>query len=117
MIHGTSNSYNNYKCRCDPCTSAWADYLRGRAETAKYRKSHRNKLKLAVDKLKSIPCVDCNTIFPPECMDFDHINGDKEFGISEAVGCMYSWKRILKEIEKCEIVCSNCHRIRTHQRL
>jgi hypothetical protein len=29
----------------------------------------------------------------------------------------FSWKAIKKEIEKCEVVCANCHRIRTHDRL
>lgn len=40
--HGTPNGYNNYKCRCYSCTSAWADYYRegpGRVTRDRYRDS------------------------------------------------------------------------------
>jgi hypothetical protein len=44
-------------------------------------------------------------------MDFDHVRGEKLFGI--AVNMNISWERLEAEIAKCEIVCANCHRIRT----
>lgn len=59
-------------------------------------------------------CADCKKKFPPECMDFDHIRGDKEFLVSEAE--TKNPQRVQKEVEKCELVCSNCHRIRTKKR-
>ncbi len=47
----------------------------------------------------------------PRVLDFHHVNGkDKLFGIGgfrRAVG----FEQIKKEIEKCEVVCANCHRI------
>jgi transposase len=47
-------------------------------------------------------------------MDFDHVRGEKRFSISKMVGR----KRldVLKEIEKCDVVCVLCHRTRTHNR-
>jgi YbgC/YbaW family acyl-CoA thioester hydrolase len=43
--------------------------------------------------------------------------GDKSFNVSRAVsGSTRSWQTILKEISKCDIVCANCHRIRTQER-
>jgi hypothetical protein len=45
----------------------------------------------------------------PACLDFHHIN-DKEFSIGNAISLSYGKNRILKEIEKCIIMCSNCHR-------
>jgi hypothetical protein len=62
--------------------------------------------------LKSQPCPDCGRLYPPVCMDFDHVRGKKLFGIG------HGWhtralKAVEAEIAKCEVVCSNCHRIRT----
>ena len=48
-------------------------------------------------------------------MDFDHIE-DKSFNISSALN-LQNFEDIKKEIEKCEVVCSNCHRSRTYNRL
>ena len=67
--------------------------------------------------LKAEPCADCGQRFPAVCMDFDHVDPEtKSFGIARAVGDDYSLQRILDEIEKCELVCANCHRIRTASR-
>lgn len=67
---------------------------------------------------KSTPCADCKLHFPYYVMDFDHLDGDeKAFGIAIAIQHSYSWRRLRAEIEKCEIVCANCHRIRTFQRM
>lgn len=57
------------------------------------------------------PCYDCGSMFPPECMDFDHVFGKKLFVISAGSG--KPWDTIREEIDKCQLVCSNCHRIRT----
>ena len=46
----------------------------------------------------------------PATLDFHHRNGDKEFEVSNGVVQGQSKERILKEIEKCDILCSNCHR-------
>jgi hypothetical protein len=48
-------------------------------------------------------------------MQFDHVKG-KKIGISRAVNYGYSINNIMKEISKCEIVCANCHAIRTFTR-
>jgi hypothetical protein len=46
-------------------------------------------------------------------MDFDH-QYDKLFNVADAVRQNQSAEKILAEIAKCEIICSNCHRERTH---
>jgi lysyl-tRNA synthetase class I len=48
-------------------------------------------------------------------MDFDHVRGRKHKNVMELIPTL-SKKKIDEEIAKCEIVCSNCHRIRTHGR-
>jgi lysyl-tRNA synthetase class I len=48
-------------------------------------------------------------------MDFDHVRGIKQKNVAELINTL-SKKKIDEELAKCEIVCSNCHRIRTHMR-
>lgn len=73
---------------------------------------------LRVHEFKSTtPCMDCTNTFPAECMDFDHRPGEVKVncvGIMVAHG--WSWEKIETEIAKCDLVCSNCHRIRTRKR-
>jgi hypothetical protein len=64
--------------------------------------------------LKNRPCADCGGRFPPECMDFDHVRGDKTIGLAQMI--TYTRAAIEAEAEKCDIICSNCHRIRTRKR-
>lgn len=66
-----------------------------------------------VRKAKAQPCADCLGTFPPCAMDFDHVRGVKEFGVAAGI-CRVSDQRLLAEIAKCDVVCANCHRIRTH---
>lgn len=67
-------------------------------------------------KLKDHPCMDCGLRYPYYVMDWDHVRGVKLFNASSYSASKYGLKKMLAEIEKCELVCSNCHRERTHQR-
>jgi len=67
-------------------------------------------------KTQNSVCTDCEISFPPHILDFDHI-GDKSFGISRALQQGTGLDKIKQEIKKCEIVCANCHRQRTYDRL
>ena len=60
------------------------------------------------------PCADCEN-GDPRVLDFDHVRGKKLFNINE--GMTYSFGTILAEIEKCDVVCANCHRIREAERI
>jgi hypothetical protein len=73
----------------------------------------RKRFKLIQD-LKKRPCGDCGIEYPPYVMQFDH-KRDKLFSIS-TYASRYSLERVLAEIEKCDVVCANCHAIRTHKR-
>lgn len=64
------------------------------------------------DYLKQHPCVDCG-FSNPVCMDFDHVRGKKKMGVSQMVSNGHSLEAIQAEIDKCEVRCSNCHRIKT----
>ena len=73
-----------------------------------------NRWRSLIDTLKSIPCMDCGGLFPPEAMDFDHVRGKKLFQIATSMGI--SLDRLEAELAKCDLVCANCHRIRTRKR-
>lgn len=65
-----------------------------------------------VRRLKRRPCLDCGGRFPPECMDFDHRPDEEKFiEISHT-----TLAQMGPEIAKCDLVCANCHRIRTRRR-
>lgn len=59
-------------------------------------------------------CVDCGYREHAVALDFDHVTGQKSFALSRAYN--KSWTRILAELEKCEIRCANCHRVKTAER-
>ncbi|WP_277554653.1 homing endonuclease associated repeat-containing protein [Halobaculum limi] len=47
----------------------------------------------------------------PACLDFHHIvPEEKSLGIAKMIAQGYAERNILTEIEKCEVLCSNCHR-------
>ncbi len=65
---------------------------------------------LIVQFLKEHPCLDCGED-DVVVLEFDHI-GDKLFDVSFGLRSR-NWDDVLAEIEKCEVVCANCHRRRT----
>ncbi len=77
----------------------------------------RERKKNLVDRFKAT-CCDCGNIYPPNVFDFDNvdISGRKHVRISKLIQHYASDKRIDEELEYCEMVCSNCHRTRTHSR-
>jgi hypothetical protein len=77
----------------------------------------RSAAKAYVDEYKtSNPCVDCGRYFPAVAMDFDHVRGAKARAVSGLVSGAYKLDLIKAEIEKCDLVCACCHRVRTAKR-
>lgn len=74
-------------------------------------------LKRWMIEIKSNPCCDCGQKFPVCCMDFDHRFGEtKKYNVGSMFAHHYSRELIEEELKKCDLVCSNCHRIRTQKR-
>jgi len=87
-------------------------------KTHKRWKDNRERMQDWIeDKYSGIPCMDCNIVFKWVAMDFDHRPEEiKSFCIGNHGSYKASPKAIAKvekEIAKCDLVCSNCHRIRT----
>lgn len=85
-----------------------------RAERLEAGRLRRTKARAYVAKVKSAPCMDCGVAYPWYVMDLDHVRGEKASDVSSMVDNGVSLSKIKREIAKCDVVCSNCHRIRTH---
>jgi formate-dependent nitrite reductase cytochrome c552 subunit len=70
-----------------------------------------------VYKLKANPCKDCEGSFKPWQMQFDHRDPSQKKARVSSLMTSGSVDAILEEIEKCDLVCANCHADRTYQRL
>ncbi len=75
-----------------------------------HKKWKDKKRQFVLNYKSSHPCVICGES-RTACLDFHHVNNDKDGNISRMVIDGYSLDRIQKEIDKCIVVCANCHRI------
>jgi hypothetical protein len=104
-------------CDRQLCKERYSKDVPGRVAKAKaYRKKfyqpHKDKLRAIVLAAKDRPCADCGVRYPSYVMDFDH-QRDKRAAVAKLVSQMVTEEALLCEIAKCEVVCANCHRIRT----
>lgn len=86
-----------------------------RREARVKRIERRNYVKVLKEQTG---CVDCG-IKDFRILEFDHLPSEstkKLYAVSDMVATGHSMKTFLAEIAKCEIVCANCHRIRTWNR-
>jgi hypothetical protein len=93
-------------------------YPKNKKKHLRYVKRNKKRVSDFIEqyKRKSV-CADCGFSGKefPYVLDFDHKNNgsSKEFTIGSWAHSVLSITAIQKEIEKCEVVCANCHRIRT----
>lgn len=115
----------NFKYRAKGVRHSYCRECGKRLTRSHYKRNKRSYLKRnlrayterrqLVLEAKSRPCADCGIQYPYYVMDFDHRDGRlKEFSL-HAVHRVTK-RAILREIAKCDVVCANCHRERTHQR-
>ena len=91
-------------------------YQRNKRKASDRSKRLRNKSEDWLREQKNSPCMDCGNVFHPEAMDFDHVRGKKISVLASTARKGWGIHRIKEEIEKCDLVCSNCHRVRTYKR-
>lgn len=119
QVNTNGRGIGGVSATCKSCANArsrnWYHNWDGKEWHLNDQKQRRIELgEWVVTTFKSKPCTDCNTVYPPEVMEFDHLPGfEKLFSISVMVNLRKSKEAIINEIEKCELVCANCHRLRT----
>lgn len=96
--HGNSNAYKSLnRLVCKKCN----------VERVTIR---RKKVKLKAIEYKGGKCLHCGYCKCPDVFEFHHLNpAEKDFAISKN-GHSRSWERVKNELDKCIILCSNCHR-------
>lgn len=108
------------QCRLCDNASSREYYALNREKHKKIILERKKKLRGAVQILYckwllEHPCVDCyetNILL----LEPDHLR-DKSYNISNMINLCHSWESVLKELDKCEIVCKNCHALRTIDRM
>lgn len=80
----------------------------------KQKRVRLRQQKLIKEYKESKPCMDCGKKYPSYVMDLDH-KRDKKVIVSSMPG-NFSDEKIWEEIAKCDLVCANCHRERTHNK-
>lgn len=114
-----SDKPDGLQSACRACNKANGKrYYRDNKAKFRARNKKRREGHIAwVNTLRDHPCMDCKGSFPTCVMEFDHREGEaKTAAVAKMVTDSYSKESILAEIQKCDLVCANCHRIRTHRR-
>ena len=100
---GTINGVDYFRHKCVSC------YSKSKSARKVVIRDQYYQLK------KTLKCINCgNNDF--RVLEFDHLDpNQKDFSVGEGLKLGYSFDRILNEIEKCQVLCANCHRIKTFE--
>ena len=117
------NRSKGYKTLCKPC---YAEYMKKYYKNNPEKYAHHKTVYVKENdkawalKAQSLilpylmqGCVDCgekNIV----TLEFDHLDPEaKDFSISSLMRKKTTEEKFMEELKKCEVVCANCHRIRT----
>jgi protein-arginine kinase activator protein McsA len=109
--------YRSYCCRSCQKTVTMRSWRKNRARYtansyAAMKRRRQEGMLFVYKYLQEHPCVDCGED-NPIVLEFDHVKGKKRKSVSLLVCDGLSIAGIVEEIEKCEVRCANCHRIKT----
>lgn len=114
------NSRTGQFSYCRDCRRAYdRQYYRERGRTAR---RHRQRARMAAVRdwmaeiKRDTSCADCGERFPAPVMHWDHLPGHIKVGEISVLAAARSRTIVLEELKKCELVCANCHAIRTSRR-
>jgi hypothetical protein len=132
LIHGRTTTYSYHGCRCELCKAVHSAYnkayreenrerfrMQRRAEYANNPERFKRLVKARLDKHLRIlqryklwsGCIVCGYKENARALEFHHRDpATKAFNVSERKG--YAWKRTKDEVRKCDVICSNCHKIK-----
>lgn len=111
--------------KCIPCHKAYyaSEYRNKPARRVTVRKAQTKYRKNTVSFIRELKdnkeCMDCKLTYPHYVLDFDHRPDEQKLVNISSIASRKNWTKdkVLAEIAKCDLVCANCHRIRTWIRL
>lgn len=93
-------------------------YIRNKEKVATATKKSREERRRFMYELKEAnPCMDCGISYPYYVMQFDHRDSSEKTAGVGILANSSSRQSVIDEIAKCDIVCANCHAIRSFKRL
>ncbi|MBV1928379.1 MAG: helix-turn-helix domain-containing protein [Gammaproteobacteria bacterium] len=112
---GCSKGTISYHCGAGVKEKSRKNKIKHHASLLQTKNSTRRYLKEFVRRHKTMcGCKHCG-IKNPIVLDYDHIDkATKEHTMSEVVHSGHSLELVKIEARKCQVLCSNCHRIKTH---
>jgi hypothetical protein len=100
--------HSKHRCCSKKCQINSADK---KGYTRQYQQNRKHLLnQMKVDR----GCAHCGYNAHPAALDWDHIDrSTKSFLISQ--DSKRSWGKLMEEVDKCQVLCANCHRIHTYE--
>lgn len=102
------------------CSKGTIAFHLGEGQKEKYyQRTNRRRTELSRkiwDIKEASGCIDCGEKYPHFMLEFDHLPGYEKINSPAYLARSYTLEKAMQEIEKCEIVCANCHKIRTWNR-
>lgn len=93
-------------------TQSWYRVLETENLT-KDRKYKAKNVRRLLDVLSTRSCVECGEN-DPIVLEFDHLDRTTKCdSIGNLIGRSRGWAKIQREIDKCQVLCSNCHKLKT----
>jgi transposase len=118
-LHAEGKSYREIE-KILGCSKGTIAYHLGKGQREKTNARTERSRTLAKRKIWDIKensgCVDCKEKYPHYMLEFDHLPEFQKLDSPTNIMHNYSWEKAMEEISKCDIVCANCHKIRTWQR-
>ena len=108
-----------YQTWCKDCRRSYDALYHQRTRPTRLmqkRRRHEELVAWYTAMKSSTPCADCGGVFHPAAMTWDHLPGEPKVDDVSSMLQRHNRSLILAEIEKCELVCANCHAVRSFMR-